>query len=101
MEFLTVEEAARRLRLPERTILGLINDGKFTALRWPVRIPADEVDAVLERCRIRPGELGRSLNQYRPEVRVRYCLARRTALTACSKARARTLAVVCCDVTAG
>ncbi len=72
MEYLTVSEVASRLGLPERAIYRPIDEGKLGALRWPVRIPLDEVEAVLERCRIKPGELGASLNQYRATTMARY-----------------------------
>jgi excisionase family DNA binding protein len=56
-EWLDVEAAARFLNLRPNTIYRLINDGQLPALRFPVRIRREDLEACLERCRILPGEL--------------------------------------------
>ncbi len=60
--YLDARAAARRLNLPLATIYRLIADGQLPALFHPVRIRPEDIDQVPERCRIRPGQLGRSLN---------------------------------------
>ncbi len=70
-EYLDAQTAAARLNLPLNTIYRLIEEGKLPALRFPVRIRPEELARVLDRCRIKPGEM-RHLNQYsgRPETDV-------------------------------
>ncbi len=70
-EYVDAKTAASRLNLPLNTIYRLIQSGKLPALRFPVRIRKDELDRVLERCRLQPGDLSH-LNQYagRPEKEV-------------------------------
>jgi len=62
-EWMGVEEAARLLDLHPKTIYQLIRDGKLPAVRFPVRIRRQDLDGLLERCRIKPGELAH-LNAY-------------------------------------
>jgi excisionase family DNA binding protein len=62
-QYLDAKTAAVRLNLPLNTIYRMIGSGKLPALRFPVRIHPDELARVVERCRIKPGEL-RHLNQY-------------------------------------
>jgi len=62
-EWLDVEAAARYLDFYVNTIYRLVRDRKLPALRFPVRIHREHLDACLERCRIKPGELSH-LNQY-------------------------------------
>jgi excisionase family DNA binding protein len=62
-EWLDAEAAARYINLPVRSIYRLIHDGRLEAVRLPVRVRRHELDACLERCRIRPGEVAH-LNAY-------------------------------------
>ena len=56
-QWLDVEAAARLLDFPPNTVYRLIREGKLPALRFPVRIRRQDLDSVLERCRVKPGEL--------------------------------------------
>ena len=62
-EWLDPAEAARLLNLPERIVYTLIEEDKVPAVRWPVRIRRSDLDACLDACRIKPGDLAH-LNQY-------------------------------------
>ncbi len=70
-QYLDAKAVAARLNLPINTVYRLIETGKLPALRFPVRIRASDLDGLLDRCRIRPGEMGH-LNQYsgRPKTQV-------------------------------
>ena len=61
-QYVDVKTAAARLNLPLKAIYGLVESGKLPALRFPVRVRSADLDGVLDRCRIKPGEL-RHLNQ--------------------------------------
>jgi excisionase family DNA binding protein len=56
-EWLNTETAGRYLNLPTTTIYRMVREGRLPALRFPVRIHRQHLDTVLERCRIKPGEL--------------------------------------------
>lgn len=56
-EWFDVEAAARYLAFHPETIYRMIREGRLPALRHPVRIRREDLDACLERCRIKPGEL--------------------------------------------
>lgn len=56
-EWLDVEAAAEHVRLSRTTIYQLVHDGRLPALRFPVRIRRQDLDNILEHCRIKPGEL--------------------------------------------
>ena len=56
-EWLDAEAAARYLRLPTRLIYGMVRGGQLPALQFPVRIRRQDLDACLERSRIKPGDL--------------------------------------------
>jgi len=56
-EWLDVEAAAEHVRLPVNTIYRMVRDGRLPALRFPVRIRREDLDTLLDRCRIKPGEL--------------------------------------------
>lgn len=56
-QYLDAKTAAVRLNLPLNAIYRLIESGKLPALRFPVRIHPDELAKVVDRCRIKPGEL--------------------------------------------
>jgi excisionase family DNA binding protein len=62
-EWLDAEEAAKRLDFHVNTIYQMVRDGRLPALRFPVRIRRSDLDGLLERCRIKPGELAH-LNAY-------------------------------------
>ncbi len=62
-DWLSAEAAATYLRLPSKTIYALVKAGRLPALRFPVRIRREDLDALLDHCRIKPGELCH-LNQY-------------------------------------
>ena len=62
-EWLTAQEGASYVRLPLNTIYQMVRDGRLPALRFPVRIQRQHLDTLLERCRIKPGELAH-LNAY-------------------------------------
>jgi len=61
--WLSAEEAGRYLNLPASTIYLLIRDGQLNARLSPVRVCRADLDACLERCRIRAGQVAH-LNQY-------------------------------------
>jgi excisionase family DNA binding protein len=61
-EWLDAEEAARYLNFHANTVYRMVRDGQPLALRFPVRISREHLDTLLERCRIKPGELSH-LNQ--------------------------------------
>ena len=56
-EWLDVDAAARYLCLPASTIRRMIRHGHLATLRFPVCIRRQELDACLDRCRIKPGDL--------------------------------------------
>lgn len=56
-EWLDIEAAARYVGLSANTLYRLVREGKLLALRFPVRVRRQDLDAVTEVCRIRPGEL--------------------------------------------
>jgi excisionase family DNA binding protein len=62
-EWIDAEAAARYLNFHVNTIYQMVRDGRLPAMRFPVRIRQEDLDACLERCRIKPGEL-RHLNAY-------------------------------------
>lgn len=62
-QWIDVEGAAKLLDFHPNTVYRLIGDGKLPALRFPVRIRRRDLDGLLERCRIKPGELAH-LNAY-------------------------------------
>ena len=62
-KWLSAEDAATYLRLPLNTIYLLVNTGQLPALRFPVRIGREDLDGLVEQCRIKPGALSH-LNQY-------------------------------------
>jgi len=62
-EWMDAEAAAKYLDFHPNTIYQMVRDGRLPALRFPVRIRREDLDTVLERCRIKPGELAH-LNQY-------------------------------------
>ncbi len=56
-EWLDVDEAARYLDLPNRTIRRRIRDGELEAVGSPARVRRQDLDDFIHRCRIKPGEL--------------------------------------------
>ncbi len=58
--WLSTGEAARRLGLSVPALRGLIESGQLEAFRFGrvVRIKEPDLAACIERCRIKPGELG-------------------------------------------
>ena len=68
-EWLYAEAAARYLHLHPNTIYRMVREEKLPAVRFPVRIRRQDLDSVLERCRIKPGELF-DLNQYASGVQL-------------------------------
>ena len=58
-EWLSTGEAARRLGLSVPALRGLISTGQLEAFRFGrvVRIKEGDLEACIERCRIKPGEL--------------------------------------------
>ena len=56
-EWLDAEAAARHLGLPTRLVYAMISAGQLPALCCPVRIRRQDLDACLDRCRIKPGDL--------------------------------------------
>jgi len=61
-DWLSIDEAARHLNLPNRTIRRRVTEGLFEAVGSPARVRRRDLDVYVERCRIRPGELAH-LNQ--------------------------------------
>lgn len=62
-EWLDVEAAARHLGFGPNTIRRLIRDGQLPALGRPVRVRRGDLDACVERSRIKPGQLAH-MNDY-------------------------------------
>ena len=62
-EWLDVEAAARYLDFHPNTIYRMIREGRLAALRSPVRIRREDLEACVEGCRIKAGELTH-LNAY-------------------------------------
>jgi excisionase family DNA binding protein len=58
-EWLSTQEAARRLGVTPRTLYRFIDEGQVPAYRFGrvIRLKADEVEAFIEACRIQPGTL--------------------------------------------
>ena len=58
--WLSTGEAAQRLGLSVPALRGLISTGQLEAFRFGrvVRIKEGDLSACVERCRIKPGELG-------------------------------------------
>ena len=56
-EWLDAEAAGRYLDLPTSVVHRLITDGQLDARSFPVRVRREALDACLERCRIKPGDL--------------------------------------------
>ncbi len=56
-EWLDIDEAARYVNLPNRTIRRRISAGDFEAVGSPARIRRDNLDDFIDRSRIKPGEL--------------------------------------------
>ncbi len=68
-EWLTVPEVAKRLGISTTTVYGLLVRGELPETGWPLRVRRTHLKEYVERSRIRPGQLGRTRNQYagRPE----------------------------------
>lgn len=60
VEWLSTTEVARRLDLSLRTVYGFIDRGELVAYRMGrvIRVREPDLAEFIERCRIRPGELG-------------------------------------------
>ena len=56
-EWLDVEAAGRLLSLPARTVRRLILNGAIEALRPTAMVRREALDAYLDRCRLKPGDL--------------------------------------------
>ena len=59
IEWLSTQEAARRLGITPRTLYRFIDHGELPAYRFGrvIRLQATQVDAFIENSRIKPGEL--------------------------------------------
>jgi excisionase family DNA binding protein len=59
IEWLSTQEAAKRLGITPRTLYRFIDQGELPAYRFGrvIRLKADEVDAFIEGARIEPGTL--------------------------------------------
>jgi excisionase family DNA binding protein len=59
IEWLSTQEAARRLGITPRTLYRFIDHGELPAYRFGrvIRLQAREVDAFIKASRIKPGEL--------------------------------------------
>ena len=64
-ESLSIPEVAKRLGISETTVYGLTIRGELPASGWPLRVRRSQLEDYISRSRIRPGPLGRTLNQYR------------------------------------
>jgi hypothetical protein len=62
---LSIGGVARMLGLSRRAIHALAARGDLVVEGWPIRVRRAEVDDFIRRSRLKPGELGRSLNMYR------------------------------------
>ena len=62
-EWIGVEAAARLIDLHRNTIYRLVREGRLPALKFPVRIRRQDLDDLLDRFRVKPGELAH-LNAY-------------------------------------
>lgn len=59
IEWLSTQEAARRLGITPRTLYRFIDHGELPAYRFGrvIRLQATQVDSFIENSRIKPGEL--------------------------------------------
>ena len=59
IEWLSTQEAARRLGITTRTLYRFVDQGEIPAYRMGrvIRVQASDVDAYIERSRIQPGTL--------------------------------------------
>lgn len=55
-DWIAPAEVARILNVPQRIIYVLINEGKLTAMRWPVTVRRSDLDSCVRTCRIKPGD---------------------------------------------
>ncbi|MGI9079225.1 MAG: helix-turn-helix domain-containing protein [Acidimicrobiales bacterium] len=53
-DWIDAESAARRLNVRPNTVYRLVRDGWLPAQRSPVRIRQDDLDAAVERSRVKP-----------------------------------------------
>jgi len=58
-EWMSTEEAAASIGITARTLYRFIDEGDLQAYRFGrvIRLKASDVEAYIESCRIRPGEL--------------------------------------------
>lgn len=58
-DWLSTEQACRRIGVTIRTLYRFIDDGSLAAYRFGrvIRLRSDDVDAYIESCRIKPGDL--------------------------------------------
>lgn len=59
-DWYSVMETAAELGVNDRTVYGIIDRGELTAYRFGrvIRVKNEDLNAYLERARIKPGELG-------------------------------------------
>lgn len=62
-EWLDASEAAEYLGLSPGAIYGLSAKGELRTTGWPIRVHRVDLDAYIQRCRIKRGQLAH-LNQY-------------------------------------
>jgi excisionase family DNA binding protein len=58
-EWMSTEAAAAYIGITARTLYRFIDEGRLTAYRFGrvIRLKTEDVDAYIESCRIKPGEL--------------------------------------------
>ena len=64
MDWLSIPEVAKRLGISDTTTYGLVARGDLPASGWALRVRRSELDAFVERFRVKAGDLGRGSNQY-------------------------------------
>lgn len=64
-ELLDAKTAAGLLGLGPNAIYRLAARDEIAVEGWPIKVRRSELEAYVKRSRVRPGELGPTLNQYR------------------------------------
>jgi hypothetical protein len=64
-DLLGTNDASRVLGLGENAIYHLAARGEIAVDGWPIKVRRAEIEVYIARSKLQPGQLGRTLNQYR------------------------------------
>jgi hypothetical protein len=64
-DWLDAKKAARYLGLGQNAVYRLAARGDIAVEGWPIRVRQSELAAFITRSRVKPGDLGRTLNPVR------------------------------------